>query len=194
MVQLEVHLQAALPKLIGVYSPSMASGKTTVAEYLVNDHGYVRVPFAASLKKMVHALLVSAGIPPKGADHYVYGPMKETPIPELHGVTPRYLMQTLGTNWRDCVDVGLFSSIAIAKARTEMIKGGRVVIDDLRFPHEYHAIKQEGGKVWMVYRDGIEPTSPHPSEGLLNYHRFDYEIHNDGSLDDLRAEVAFLVS
>lgn len=65
------------------------------------------------------------------------------------------------------------------------------IISDLRFPNEFDAIKSRGGICIRVNRSlciaGIKPT--HPSEIALNDHKFDYEIQNDGSIEDLVIEV-----
>lgn len=43
--------------LIGLCSPAMGSGKSTVADYLVRHHGFSRVALATPLKMMTTALL-----------------------------------------------------------------------------------------------------------------------------------------
>jgi predicted kinase len=40
------------PNLIGLWSPIMGSGKTTFANYLVEDHRYKRLSFASTLKDL----------------------------------------------------------------------------------------------------------------------------------------------
>ena len=59
------------------------------------------------------------------------------------------------------------------------------IITDTRFPNEAFAIKDKGGILLRVTRPGVGPINDHPSETALNQWNFDYEIQNNGSLQDL---------
>jgi hypothetical protein len=59
------------------------------------------------------------------------------------------------------------------------------IITDTRFPNEAQAIKDAGGIIIRVTRPGIGPVNDHPSETGLNQWNFDYEIQNDGTLENL---------
>lgn len=59
------------------------------------------------------------------------------------------------------------------------------IITDTRFPNEAQAIKDAGGIIIRVTRPGIGPVNDHPSETGLNQWKFDYEIQNDSSLNEL---------
>jgi hypothetical protein len=59
------------------------------------------------------------------------------------------------------------------------------IITDTRFPNEAQAIKDAGGIIIRVTRPGIGPVNDHPSETGLNQWKFDYEIQNDGTLENL---------
>jgi hypothetical protein len=59
------------------------------------------------------------------------------------------------------------------------------IITDTRFPNEAQAIKDSGGIIIRVTRPGIGPVNDHPSETALNQWNFDYEIQNDGTLENL---------
>ena len=63
------------------------------------------------------------------------------------------------------------------------------IITDTRFPNEAQAIKDKGGIVIKVQRPGVGPVNNHPSETALKDYQFDYVINNNGSLEDLLAEV-----
>lgn len=171
--------------IIGLYSPAQQSGKSTVAGYLVREHGFEQRGFALALKRMVIDLMNSAGLTPEQIGHYMdLG--KEDPIPQMGDKSFRNLCQTLGTDWgRSLVDQDLW-------ARTLVINGSLpefTVIDDLRFPNEFDAIKSKGGVVWKIVRPGTVPTSDHPSEGLLEDREFDAVLVNDGDFSDLAAKV-----
>lgn len=64
---------------------------------------------------------------------------------------------------------------------------GNLIISDLRFKVEYDAVKEKGGTVIYIDRN-LEPGL-HPSEqeviSLLNEDKYDYVIHNNGTLKDL---------
>ena len=59
------------------------------------------------------------------------------------------------------------------------------IITDTRFPNEAQAIKDADGIIIRVTRPGIGPVNDHPSETGLNQWKFDYEIQNDGTLENL---------
>lgn len=174
--------------MIGLYSPAQQSGKSTVANYLVREYGFETRGFALALKRMVIDLLNSAGLSPERIGFYMdLG--KEDPIPEMGGCSFRYLCQTLGTEWgRTLIAKDLWTNIIVNNPNRPDL----LVIDDVRFPNEFDAIKAQGGQVWKVVRPGVTPISDHPSEGLLEGFEFDAEIVNDGSYSDLemKAEVA----
>lgn len=81
------------------------------------------------------------------------------------------------------------------------------IITDMRFPNEMEAVKERGGITIRVIRDTTCPecgvsgghkmyahkdkslTDLHPSETALDDAKFDYEIINDGSIEDLIEKV-----
>jgi hypothetical protein len=65
------------------------------------------------------------------------------------------------------------------------------IITDLRFPNEYEAIKSREGITIRVVRPDDKKVSSdlHPSETALDNHQFDYEIVNDGTIEDLIDKV-----
>lgn len=63
------------------------------------------------------------------------------------------------------------------------------IITDLRFPNEMDIIKKYNGVTIRVTRPGTDVGSTHASEISLDDSKFDYEIHNDGTLEDLLEKV-----
>lgn len=131
------------------------SGKTLVSKHLVAKHGFKRLRFAGPLKEMLKAGL---GL----TDEQLDGALKTQPIRELGGVTPRHLMQTLGTDWgRRLVHADLWTN------RLRSILGehedGLFVVDDVRFANEAACIRSAGGSLWKVVRPGLAVGS-HASE------------------------------
>ena len=171
-----------LPRLIGLYSPAPGCGKTTAAN-LLTEHQ--RVSFAAPLKRVVWALLDDLELEDL---HYDYED-KEAIIPEL-GVSPRHMMQTLGTEWgRACIHPDFWVMIARAEARRVMAYGGSVVIDDVRFPNEATMIRKLGGELWRIDRPGVIYSGDHSSEGGLEDITPDRVIVNDGTIAQLKEKI-----
>ncbi|ESX98617.1 MULTISPECIES: hypothetical protein [unclassified Mesorhizobium] len=170
--------------IIGLYSPAPQSGKSEVAREL-GKYGFVRKGFADALKAMIRPLLAAFGFAEVVIEKLVAtGDGKETHLDAI-GATPRYLMQTIGSDWgRQTINPDLWIKAVLNDARPDML-----VIDDVRFPNEYDAIRAEGGQVWKVFRPGRAPTNQHPSEGLLEDREFDEVIVNDGSLFTLATKV-----
>jgi hypothetical protein len=61
-------------------------------------------------------------------------------------------------------------------------------ITDMRFPNEKEAVKEKGGITIKVVRPGTV-IGNHPSETALDDAEFDYEIINDGTIEDLIEKV-----
>lgn len=153
------------------------AGKTAAALHLVERHGFVRTRFADPLKAMLRAI----GL---GADE-IDGSLKERPSALLCGRTPRHAMQTLGTEWgRQCVAQNLWTTLWSARAGDCLDLGGRVVVDDCRFPDEADVVRRMGGIVVRLSgRGGI--AGSHASEAQA--FDADVELGNAGSLDELHA-------
>lgn len=104
------------------------------------------------------------------------------------GATPRYLMQMIGTEWgRNLIDPDIWVKAWLRKV--EAI-AGPVVVDDCRFPNEEAAIRSIGGTLVRITRPG-QPTiktSSHESEA--HHIACDFEIINDGTLDQLYAALS----
>ena len=68
-------------------------------------------------------------------------------------------------------------------------------ITDMRFPNELEAVKERKGVTIRVIRDYAlrggpeDPKNIHPSETALDDAKFDYEIINDGTIEDLVEKV-----
>lgn len=130
------------------------SGKTYVAENLRDNHEAEIIRFADTLKDMMRVMGFN--------ESHINGDLKEVPCDTLGGKSPRYAMQTLGTEWgRDLMYKNIWVDRLIAKAQKA---AGIVVVDDVRFPNEIEAIRENGGIVaWIervsIYEDGDEHSS-----------------------------------
>jgi hypothetical protein len=177
------------PALLGLCSPVMGSGKTAFANYLVHECGFQRLPLASTLKSMVHTFLLESGVPDFDALEMISDPdLKETPLQVLNGKTPRYAMQTVGTEWgRNLFGDDLWVKSTLSKAQALMAQGQSVVIDDMRFTNEADAIRSAGGEIIRIIRAGApKPSATHASEGELNSYHVDHQVSNDSTLECLR--------
>lgn len=170
------------PRLIGLTGPARA-GKDTVAEYLVRQHDFVQHSFAAPIREFVARIL--------GVTLGELEATKEAPIAWLDGKTPRYLMQTAGTEWgRELIADDLWVRSCLARARQDMDEGRSVVISDVRFDNEAAVIRGLGGKVLRLQRSQAGTRSVHASESGVAPHLVDLTIVNDGTPSDLYHRVA----
>lgn len=173
---------ATLPLVIALTGLA-GSGKSTASKYLVEKHGYQLVKFAGPLKDMLRSIGLS--------EEQIEGSLKEEPCEWLQGKTPRQAMQTLGCEWgRDCIGPGLWTELWVRRVNLIISEGGRVVVDDCRFPNEAAEVRSLGGVVWrLVGRGGI--AGGHESEAGCG--QPDAEIRNTGDIADLRYQLdAFL--
>lgn len=160
------------------------SGKSTAALHLVQRHGFARVRLAGPLKAMLRALGLT--------EQEVDGDQKEEPCELLGGQTPRWAMQTLGTEWgRELISGDLWTR-AWWQAVHNVPVGQPVVVDDLRFINEAAAVQALNGTIVLVNRPGAGVgAAGHPSEGIALPHHA--TIDNAGSMDDFIASIDSLV-
>lgn len=208
--------------IIGI-SGLAGSGKDTAANYLVDDHGFVRVALADKLKRVCKDIF-------DFSDEQLWGPSSRRNAPDKRYpragqdefLTPRFALQTLGTEWaRSCYpDIwtddalrtarillsgedfhydtqhGLMRCTAAPLCTDKKPKG--VVIPDVRFKNEMTRIREAGGHLIRMKRGtGLTGTgAQHQSEAEqleLTDDYFTAVIENDAlSLNELQAEVTKL--
>jgi hypothetical protein len=143
--------------LVGLYSPYPGAGKSTVADMLVREHGFVRVKVADGLKAMLRSLLAYQNLPLCKIDEMIEGGLKHQVSAYLMSKTPRHTMQTLGTEWgRDCMGEDFWVEVADAKVRALVRDGKSVVIDDIRFENEYDYVRRYAGIMAHIRRPSLE--------------------------------------
>jgi hypothetical protein len=151
-------------------------GKTYVAEHLRDNKQATILRFADTLKNMMRVMGFSDG--------QINGGLKEVACDMLDGKTPRYAMQTLGTEWgRNLLHENIWVDMLLSKAdRTD----GLVVIDDVRFPNEIDAIREKGGIIAWLERVSIyEDHDAHSSETSITADQCDVFVDNTRAIEDV---------
>lgn len=168
------------PRLIIGLSGRIGCGKSTIAEHLELAHGYHRHRMAGPLKAMMRCLGLD--------DRHIEGSLKEQPCDVLGGATPRYAMQTIGTEWgRDLIHKDLWAN---AWAAT-LPAAGDVVCEDVRFQNEAEAVRAAGGVVIRIERE-CETGSVHVSEKSLP--EPDFAITNDVDIAYLLGKIDGMIA
>ena len=177
----------------------IGSGKDTVADFLVKEHGFHRDSFAKSLKDAVSVIFGWDRSLLEGAtqesrmwreriDPYWSNKLNRA-------VTPRHILQHWGTE----VMRGHFHDSIWIDSFTARYRGGNIVLSDTRFINEINTIRDLKGKVVLVRRGPIptqqemQERSVHQSEWDWIGQHFDYEIDNSGNLEDLRTQVGLMI-
>ena len=167
------------------FSGRARSGKDTAASFVCDMFGFEPVSFAAPIK---HAVSAMFGLDERHLD----GELKEMPLEGL-GRSPRYLFQTLGTEWgRELVhpDVWLYAMNAwIERLEREYLMQGLrlqgVVVSDVRFENEAALVRDHGGLLIHLVRENAPEVNQHISECGIQRHDGDIVIRNDGTPEEL---------
>lgn len=201
----------------------IGSGKDTIADYLVNIHGFRRESFANSLKDSVAAVFgwdreMLEGRSKQSRDWRETVDefwSKRLNIPKL---TPRWVLQYWGT---EVVRRGFHDEMWVASLENRLQKStDDVVITDCRFPNEIQAVKKIGGKVirvvrgpepawyedavsankgekhynWALARNRLQRKKIHASEYSWVGSKFDATLDNNKTLDALYIQIEQLIN
>lgn len=156
------------PPILVAFSGKAGSGKSTIAKALVERHGFMRLNFAAELKRLC----------------WNYFPRIMTTPKETY----RGLLQEVGQlfrKWNPLIWVG-FVIREVHRLEKEN-PGMRIVVDDLRYENELHALEHLGFLIVRVERDpklraawGYNVEDSHPSEIALDEKEFPLYLQNNG--------------
>ena len=192
----------------------IGSGKDTVADFLIQQHNFTRESFANSLKDAVSNIFHWDRDRLQGLTAQDRAWREEVDdwwaerlgIPHL---TPRWVLQFFGTDV--CRDY-FSNDIWVASLEKKLLyyKDEHVVISDVRFPNEIHAIKDAGGVIIRVQRGALpiwwdiaRNNNPelmlsaypavHSSEWAWISSGEDVVIHNDGTILDLAVNLRIVI-
>lgn len=166
------------------FSGAAGAGKDTAADYVVSRLPHFRkLAFADPLKDM---LRVGLGLDKS----QLSGSRKNDECPR-YGLTPREIMQTLGTDWgRDMIGRDVW-----VKSMEARMGSTPTVISDVRFQNEADFVRERGILVHIYGRYSLD-NNQHVSEAGVRMMPGDLSVSNEGSLNDLygRLEDAIIHS
>lgn len=177
----------------------IGSGKDTVADRMVQQHGFVRDSFAKSLKDATANIF---GWPREMLEGQTQESRKWREQPDefwskkfKKEITPRWVLQHFGTEvCRGTMLDSIWIDSFVARYR-----GDKTVISDTRFVNEIKVIRDQGGKIILVKRGEIpsreemQASGAHQSEWDWIGCKFDHVLDNTGTIDQLHEKVDSLI-
>jgi len=174
------------------------SGKDTIAEYLIENYGYVKIAFADPLRAVMAAMNPIVAARPGGDGILItryndaieaagYDGAKKY-FPEI-----RRLQQAHGLGVREQLDVDAW--VNAASERIINTPGDTpIVVTDARFGNEFDHLDRASFLFVRVLRDGQTNRDQHVSETELDKQVPDHTIRNNGKdLQALHDRVADLM-
>tara|TARA_R110000744_G_scaffold31727_1_gene74559 strand:- start:9193 stop:9744 length:552 start_codon:yes stop_codon:yes gene_type:complete len=171
--------------IIGVAGKAGAGKDTAAAAIIKEFNPTFEYAFARPIKEAAKILM-------GWTDEHVRGELKEVVDP-LYGVSPRYVMQTLGTEWgRKIIKSTLWTLRAKRFIETcrEQDPNCNIVITDVRFDSEASFIIDLGGAVLNISRPSNDKVVlEHSSEDGVSDCLITKSIINDGTVVELHEAV-----
>lgn len=113
------------------------------------------------------------------------------PGAELRQITVREFLQKLGN---DALRFKLNQAVWTNALFSEFTPECNWIISDMRYPNEAECVKGRGGLVVRITRpNNPYPESTHISETALDHYGFDYEVRNEGTIEDLVIKAGALL-
>ena len=133
------------------------SGKDSVADFLVEEHGWLKMSFAEPLKDMV----AEAFDLPR---HLLEGDTEESRewrenhIDDVTGKTPRVLLQEVGVAMRNVHADFWVNQVKAMILRVQSTSYAGIVVPDMRFANEFDMINELEGINVRVKRKSANPA------------------------------------
>lgn len=178
----------------------LRSGKDAFADYLVDEHGFVKLGMSDALHEAMLAIdpIVEAhgNVYDSTAEGYRYSQLV-TAVGYVEAKTDpevRRLLQQLGTEvGRNMVGENVWVNIMGRKIYDHRAAGHPVVVTGIRFPNEVQMVSDLSGRALWLERPGVQApstgTASHASENSVSATDFDAVVLNDGSLGELHAKA-----
>jgi hypothetical protein len=174
------------------------SGKDTVADYLVERHGFIKISFAKKLKQSASALF---GIEEDNWEVWKNDPNikisiktenSSEPSLEHAKLTAREFLQRYGTEAHREI---FGDDFWVENAFSDVNNFSDYVVPDCRFENEINEIHKRGGLVVRIDRQLVSPDSLlHISEAPPNPDLIDWHLDNNSSIDVLYNNIDILLS
>ena len=163
------------------------TGKSTIANML-QKHGYRPLAFAGPLKDVV-AYMWNLDRALLEGDTLESRQWREKPI-GVGKPTARDVLQRCGTNVFRALSFGIWLDVMARRTY------GKVFYTDTRFLNELNFAVQQGIETIRVLRPDLPiRANMHISETEhTQYTEYDYEIINDGTLEDLEYKVLLIIN
>lgn len=171
------------------------AGKDTVGDILIQKYGYRRVAFADKIRSFLYdinpqigSLTLQTIVNESGWDIAKINPEVRRLLQDT-GIAGRNLLGEDIWIWESLGEVVYSAANTNADGGTSGSIEEKIVVTDVRFENEAKFIKDFGGQVWQVVREGVKPYNDHISEVDLIGYDFDKVITNNGSREDLEAQI-----
>lgn len=176
--------------LIGIAGKAGA-GKSSLCNEIVRHCHFMGVSHAViSFADPIKEMLSCIGVQTHDA-------VKEQPIDWLDGLTPRKMMQSLGTEWGRALLDDMWVRVWKRSVVDESSFGTRVIVTpDVRFEDEAASIRELGGIIVHVNRPGEHrsaDTFAHSSESGIAVAKCDVTVTNDRGISVLEAAACKLI-
>lgn len=161
------------PLIIAFTAPKQ-TGKTTVCRSISVQHLCSTVSFAGPLK----------GFAQQFFDREYMNEKKEEVQPNI-GVSYRDWAVATGDAWRS-LNKDIFLNLAgkeCEEVALFMDPEATILIDDLRYDNEGKWVKDQGGIIIRLCRDGIHYKMDHATEQPINESLVDFECHVDNVVE-----------
>lgn len=148
--------------LVGV-SGRKRHGKDIISDHLCAKYGFVKISIADPIRQIIGKQLLYL------TDEQLEDGEKKEEVDVRWGKSPRELLQTTGSIFRDEIDVEFWAKRCMYRVAEiwSRLPESRVVVNDIRYPNELEAVSKVG-KVIKVIRLNYENSDPHESENALD--------------------------
>ncbi len=148
------------------------SGKTTLAEWFIENYDYTKIAFADAVKYYAKEILMR-------------------PVNKLDSKDRKFLQQ-LGTDLARAADSEIWIKHFAQKVATVKFVAKGVVVDDCRFQNEAAWLRANGFVIVKVVGRGYNlapELSNHPSESEVDNIEPDFCVNNSGSVEETICEL-----